>query len=130
MLGMNPVLLINDDKGLMLEMKNILNELKIEFVAAGTAARAMSLATDHDFSLAIIDLKLADMDGDELYEKLLKRESHYDLPVGILLNTMDKEELDVINRWVPNLPVTLLSVPLAKEVFRGFVEKHAGSAVA
>ena len=120
----NPVLVINDDRDLLLEMKRVLGELDIEFVAASTAARAMTLAKEHDFSLALIDLKLADMDGDELYEKLLKAEGHYTLPIGVLLNTSDTEELKVINRWVMKLPFTILSVPLNEEIFTAFVNKH------
>ena len=121
---MNPVLVINDDRDLFFTMKTYLKEMEVDFVAASTADGALALARKHDFVLALIDLKLVDMDGDKLYDKLIELEAHYTLPVGVLLNTKDKEELEVINRWAPELPVTLLSVPLNKDVFVEFVSSH------
>jgi len=75
----------------------------------------LTLASGYDFPLVILDLKLGDMDGDELYGKLLKSESHYTLPVVALVDSLDGEEVEVVNRLLPQGQVTLLSKPLKRE---------------
>ena len=73
------------------------------------------MASGYDFKLAVLDLKLSDMDGDELYQKLLKKEEHYTLPMVALVDTLDGEEVEVVNRLLPQGSVTLLSKPLKRE---------------
>ena len=73
------------------------------------------MASGYDFPLAILDLKLGDMDGDELYKQLLEKESHYVLPVVALVDGLDGAEVEVLNRLLPQGQVTLLSKPLKKE---------------
>lgn len=63
----------------------------------------------------MLDLKLGDMDGDELYRKLIESESDYTLPVVMLVDSLDGDEVEVINRLLPQGQVTLLSKPLKKE---------------
>jgi CheY-like chemotaxis protein len=55
------------------------------------------------------------MDGDELYEKLLKSEEHYHLPIVALVDSLDGDEVKVVNRLLPKGTVTLLSKPIDHE---------------
>lgn len=112
---MKPILIINDDSSLLTEMVRVLEEGDFHYIAAKTGREALSEASGYDFSLVVLDLKLPDMDGDTLYEKLLFNESHYELPVVALVDSMDGEEVAVVNKLLPRGKVTLLSKPLKKE---------------
>ncbi len=112
---MTPILVINDDNALLTEMTNILREGNYEHIAASSASQALTMASGYDFSLVVLDLKLPDMDGDELYDKLLKSEEHYTLPVVALIDSLDGDEVKVVNRLLPKGTVTLISKPLKRE---------------
>ncbi|BDS07040.1 hypothetical protein NT6N_20800 [Oceaniferula spumae] len=112
---MNPILVVNNDSSLLAEMTTVLRDGGYFHLAASSGEQALTMASGYDFSLVILDLKLADMDGDELYEKLLKSESHYTLPVVALVDSLDAEEVEVVNRLLPQGQVTLLSKPPKKE---------------
>ncbi len=112
---MKPILIINDDSRLLGEIRNVLREGKYFHIAASNAKQALTLATGYEFSLVILDLKLPDMDGDELYAKLMEVEGHYSLPVVALIDGLDGEEVEVVNRLVPQGTLTLLSKPLKRE---------------
>jgi response regulator of citrate/malate metabolism len=55
------------------------------------------------------------MDGDELYGKLIESESHYVVPVVALVDSLDSQEVQVVNRLIPQGTVTLLSKPVKTE---------------
>lgn len=112
---MKPILVINDDSAILGEMLTILREGKFHHIGASSASQALTLASGYDFSLAVLDLKLPDMDGDELYEKLLKSEEHYHLPIVALVDTLDGDEVKVVNHLLPKGTVTLLSKPIDRE---------------
>ncbi len=112
---MNPILVVNDDSRLLAEITTILKDGGYYHIAASSGEQALTMASGYDFKLAILDLKLADMDGDELYEKLLEKEAHYTFPVVALVDTLDGEEVEVVNRLLPQGTVTLLSKPLKRE---------------
>ncbi len=112
---MTPILVINDDNALLTEMTDILREGNYHHIAASSASQALTMASGYDFSLVVLDLKLPDMDGDELYDKLLKSESHYTLPVVALVDSLDGEEVKIVNRLLPKGTVTLISKPLNRE---------------
>ncbi len=110
-----PILLINDDEALVREIAEILKAGNFYHIVAGSAKEALMKASGYDFSLILLDLKMADMDGDELYRRLIESESHYEVPVVALVDSLDGEEVEVVNRLIPQGTVTLLSKPLKKE---------------
>ena len=121
---MKPILVINDDPELLDMMIGLLKDGNFRHIAAATGAQAMTQATGYDFSLVVLDLKLPDMDGDELYHRLLFQESHYDLPIVALVDSMDKEETDVLNRLLPRGEITLLTKPIKPHKLIGLFEKY------
>lgn len=112
---MNPILVINDDSKILGELTSILKEGGYYHIAASSGEQALTMASGYDFALIILDLKLGDMDGDELYQKLIAAESHYTLPVVALVDSLDSDEVAVVNRLLPQGQVTLLSKPLKRE---------------
>jgi len=122
---MKPILLVNDDPKLVGEITRVFDNEHFIYRTASTAAEALELAKDLDFSMLFLDLKLPDMDGDELYEKMLKAESHYVLPVVVLLDSLDAEEVPVLNRLFPMGTVTILSKPLNESWIVDLCSKYA-----
>ena len=112
---MDPILVVNDDSRLLAEITNVLKDGGYYHLAASSGEQALTMASGYDFKLVILDLKLGDMDGDELYEKLLKKEAHYTLPVLALVDTLDGAEVEIVNKLLPQGTVTLLSKPLKRE---------------
>ena len=112
---MDPILVVNDDNDLLAEMTGILNEGNYFHLAASSGEQALTMASGYDFKLVVLDLKLSAMDGDELYQRLLKSEDHYHLPVVALVDSLDGDEVEVVNRLIPQGTVTLLSKPLKRE---------------
>ena len=121
---MNPILVINDDASLLSEMVKVLKDGGYAHLAASSGEQALTLADGYDFSLVILDLKQGDMDGDVIYEKLLKKEEHYVLPVVALIDGLDGEEVEVLNKLTPQGAVTLLSKPPKKEWLEDLFKKH------
>jgi len=111
----NPILVINDDPTLLSSIVAVLKENSYPHLAVSSGEQALALADGYDFSLVILDLKLGDMDGDALYDKLIEKEAHYRLPVVALIDSLDPEEVEVLNRLVPKGTVSLLSKPPKKE---------------
>ena len=64
------------------------------------------------------------MDGDELYEKIILAESHYDVPVAALVDSMDSEEVAVVNKLLPRGKITLLTKPLKKKWLVDLFEQY------
>ena len=93
-------------------------------LAASSGEQALTMASGYDFQLAILDLTLSDMSGDELYSKLIDIESHYTLPVVALIDTLDGEEVAVLNRLVTKGAVTLLPKPLDFSKLNAIMKQH------
>lgn len=121
---MDPILVINDDSELLAEMTSLLREGEYYHLAASSGSQALTMASGYDFKLVVIDLKLSDMDGDVLYQKLIQSENHYTLPVVALVDSLDAEEVAVVNRLLPHGTVTLLSKPLRKEWLVDLFERY------
>lgn len=109
---MKPVLVINDDPEILSTIVSFLKKENYFHLAASNASQALTMASGYDFELVILDLKLPDMDGDELYDKLIECESHYELSVLALLDTLDGDEVKVLNKLTTKGRVTLFPKPL------------------
>lgn len=110
-----PILLINDDEAIVNQITNLLKAGDYYHITAATAKEALMKASGYDFSMILLDLKLPDMEGDELYAKLIASESRYVVPVVALVDSLDSAEVKVVNRLIPQGTVTLLSKPLKTE---------------
>ncbi|MGH7636140.1 MAG: response regulator, partial [Gemmatimonadaceae bacterium] len=65
-----PVLVVDDDSALIRTLSDILSMHGYEPATASTAREGLALATSRSPALAVIDLRLPDMDGMELAAKL------------------------------------------------------------
>ena len=121
---MKPILVVNDDTRILSNITTFLRDGDYFHIAASSGEQALTMASGYDFQLAILDLKLSDMDGDELYSKLIDVESHYTLPVVALIDTLDGEEVAVLNKLVTKGVVTLLSKPLDLSQLEAVMKQH------
>jgi two-component system, NtrC family, response regulator GlrR len=76
------ILVVDDDRGLLTLMKARLEAAGYEVALTGGGNEALALAREETFNVAIVDLKMEEMDGIALLERLLKIQPN--LPVIIL----------------------------------------------
>ena len=76
------ILVVDDDPGLLTLMQTRLEAAGYDATLVETGEEALAWAQEHAYDLAIIDLKMADVDGLTLLQELLRLHSH--LPVIIL----------------------------------------------
>ncbi|MCR4793165.1 MAG: response regulator [Lachnospiraceae bacterium] len=87
------ILVVDDDKLVVQAVRHILKDMPgIRIFDAGSGQSALTLIDDIDISLILLDLKLPDTDGFELYQKI--KEKH---DVSVILLTGDKS-IETINR--------------------------------
>ncbi|MFH0871339.1 MAG: response regulator [bacterium] len=76
------ILIVDDDEGIRQSLALILKEKGYQPTTAETGAAALSLAQDRPFNIALVDVRLSDMEGTELLSRL--KESHPDLEVILI----------------------------------------------
>ncbi len=64
------ILIVEDDQNIRETLKNILQQNGYETDAAKTGREAEDMAKDRFYNLALLDIKLPDMDGTQLLAKL------------------------------------------------------------
>ena len=82
------VLLVDDDDGVRSIVTRMLTFLNFDVVDASTPTAALKLAEDRAFDLAVLDVAMPIMSGDQLAGRL--RQQHPDLPVLYLTGRSDQ----------------------------------------
>ena len=67
------ILIVDDDVGLASNLKDILGAESYDVTVAHSGKAALSLDPENSFDLAIVDIKLPDIQGSELIQKLIER---------------------------------------------------------
>jgi DNA-binding response OmpR family regulator len=70
------ILVVDDDKSILRTFTRILQKSGYEIDVAETGKEAMEKAENHHFDLALVDIRLPDMDGTDLIAKLKKPLQH------------------------------------------------------
>lgn len=70
------ILLIDDDKNIVSSFKEILELHDYEVSTANTGKEGIKIAREGNFNLALLDMKLPDMEGTELLAVLQKESPH------------------------------------------------------
>ena len=66
------LLLVDDEEAYVRVLTNRLSRRKVEVTAATSGARAIQIARERDFDVAVVDLKMEDMDGIEVLKVFKK----------------------------------------------------------
>ncbi len=70
------ILVVDDDKSILRTFTRILQKSGYEIDVAETGKEAMEKAESRQFDLALVDIRLPDMDGTDLLAKLKKELQH------------------------------------------------------
>ncbi|MEZ5300180.1 MAG: response regulator [Verrucomicrobiales bacterium] len=122
--GQPTVLVVDDDPALQSLFKSFLKKAGFGRIVVGTGAEAIAHAEKQGFDLVFLDLKLPDIGGDELYQKL--KTIHPDLPIVIITGYPDSE---ILSKILASGPVTVLKKPIEFEQLNRTVKQlgHKGA---
>jgi len=123
-----PILIVNDDEAIHDSIVKLALDGGYSFRNAKNGKDALWEASRYDFSLAIIDLDLSDMSGDEFYAQLQEKEAHYNLPIVTFIDSLDSKEVAALNKLLPKGPITILSKPIDQGQLTALFERYASQA--
>ncbi len=113
------VLLVDDIEQNLITLEAILSDFEITFMKALSGNEALSLALEHDFALAIIDIQMPEMDGYETVKLMRQVKRTRNLPI-IYVSAIYKEEFHVI-KGIEAGAVDFIVKPIIPEILRGKV---------
>lgn len=97
--GQPTVLVLDDDSSIQEFFRKFLKKYNFSRVTVGTGKEAIQALRKQKFNLLFLDLKLPDMDGDEVFR--VAKEVDPELPVIVVTGYPDSEILDRILRCGP-----------------------------
>ena len=113
------VLLVDDIEQNLITLEAILSDFEITFMKALSGNEALSMALEHDFALAIIDIQMPEMDGYETVKLMRQVKRTRNLPI-IYVSAIYKEEFHVI-KGIEAGAVDFIVKPIIPEILRGKV---------
>jgi len=87
------ILIIEDDKFLAQLLAKKLNQEKFQSLITPTGEEGLKKTEEENFDLIILDLLLPEMDGFEVLKKIKENEKTKKIPILILSNLGQKEEI-------------------------------------
>ena len=87
------ILIVDNNAGNLVALETCLQKLDAELVHAVNAEEALQHLLLHDFSLAIIDISVPDMDGYNLASLIHQNKQTRELPI-IFLSTVFSDDID------------------------------------
>src|SRR5687768_14043165 len=81
---MRNILLIDDGKETQLLVYNVLKNKRVDLSIASNASEGLKLVEKKNFDLILLDVKLPDKDGFEIYLNLMKDEKTKQIPIIFL----------------------------------------------
>lgn len=122
-----PKILIVDDKPEnLVALRTVLKDLDIETVEAASGNDALRATLHHDFTLALLDVQMPDMDGYELATILRGEEKTMHLPF-IFISAVYTDNLDVFKGYEKGA-FSFLTKPFEPQILinkvQFFIDKH------
>ena len=94
------LLLVDDEEGYTKVLSNRMTKRKINVTAANSGSEAIQALRKQDFDVAVLDLKMEDMDGIEVLKIFKKMDPQL---VVIMLTGHGSEKAARVLGWKPNL---------------------------
>jgi CheY-like chemotaxis protein/signal transduction histidine kinase len=98
------LLIVEDNAAEQMSIKELLGHDDIEIVTADTGAAALSTLRDHPYDCVVLDLRLPDMSGFEVLDKIRQDDSLPDVPVVVFtgreLSVEEDAELHTMARSI------------------------------
>ena len=116
------VLVIDDVKMAITHVKHILEKMNgINVLSAMNEEEAFSVLEQTDISLILLDLKISDIDGFDMYERIRKK---YDMPVVLMTGDKSMETLHRIRELgIDDYIPKPLNPAITKEVVYGILHR-------
>jgi len=90
-----PKILIIEDDGFLLQMYSAKLEMEgYEVISAQDGQKGLKIALKERPDLIILDLKLPELDGFQVLQKIKKNKKTSEIPVLILTNLSQKQDID------------------------------------
>ncbi len=113
------ILIVDDREENLIALEKILKELDAELIRASSGNEALEKVLKYDFSLALIDIQMPDMDGYETVELMRQDEKSKLLPV-IFISAIYSENQHLI-KGIETGAVDFITKPIVPEILRGKV---------
>ena len=116
---MNKILIIDDDKlNLTVARKVLCDEYKVIPVLRG--AQALTYLENNDCDMILLDIKMPEMDGFEVYQKIRQMENCKNIPVIFLTADYDSE---TEARCLKEGAIDFIAKPFVPEVMRSRISR-------
>ena len=116
------ILVIDDVKMAITHVKHILEKMEnIKVVSAMNEEEAFEILEQTNISLILLDLKISDIDGFDMYTRIRKK---YDMPVVLMTGDKSKETLHKIRELgIDDYVTKPLNPAITKEVVYGILHR-------
>ncbi|WP_317897100.1 sensor histidine kinase [Aurantibacillus circumpalustris] len=126
-MNIKPKILVVDDKPEnLVAIRKVLRDLDVELVEASSGNNALKATLYNDFTLALLDVQMPDMDGYELASILREEEKTAHLPF-IFISAVYTDNLNVFKGYEKGA-FSFITKPFQPEILinkvKFFVEKH------
>lgn len=114
------ILLVNDDAGTLFALRAVLSDLDVQIVTAGSGQQALMRLLNRDFTVIILDVKMAGMDGFETARLIRLRPRSQGTPI-IFLTSHRATDLDRSTGYALGA-ADYLFMPVVPEVLKAKVQ--------
>ena len=113
------ILLADDDPAKRLAISSILEGMGHRLFVAASGAEAVQLASHRDFALALLDVKMPDLDGFEVAKAIRSRKRAAHTPI-IFITAFDPQEMEMVSGYSAGA-VDFIFPPIIPEILRAKV---------
>jgi DNA-binding NtrC family response regulator len=112
------ILVVDDDQDIAINMADVLNDLGYDAEIANDGGSALKLVQSKAYDVALLDFKMPDMDGAELYAQIKKLQ-----PGVVAIMVTAYAESDGVDRALRAGTWRVLRKPIDFEKLLGFIEE-------
>ena len=109
------ILIVDDTPQNLLLLERLLSQLSVEVIQASSGREAIDISQQHDFSVAVLDIQMPDIDGYEVAEQLRQSEITANLPI-IFVSAVYSSDYHH-HKAYDSGAVDFLTKPLNKDIF-------------
>lgn len=88
------VLVVDDDPNVLIIVEKLLEPLKCKIIKTRKASEAIDLVTQHDYAVIILDIKMPEMSGFEIAQKIHNEKKTSLIPI-IFLTALSSRQLEI-----------------------------------
>ncbi|MFA9370731.1 MAG: response regulator [Labilibaculum antarcticum] len=109
------VLVVDDIKENLFLIKTVLKNLDVNLILAESGLEALSKIKDMDIALALFDIRMPEMDGIELAEKIQNDNSRKKIPI-IFISACDQRDEIELEKYYESGVVDIIKKPFSRSI--------------